>query len=234
MEADQPPTTKLIKCPDLPSSRQTSHGFYDACGNKIVKMRVVVPSVKHKLPQKRVVARSWTFHSDHYQHNHQLNIVQQLWDAQHATTDALTPVAKIALQQIHRKLYGYAQQDQTKSNYCVDKFLTLAVILRSMLDCALRCHYCSVQMSVLYDLSREGTQWTVDRINNQEGHNVDNFYLACLDCNLKRRCRSDAKFFSYKQMVLVKATEELMSTDLVPPLDDLERKEEDYDSTASI
>jgi hypothetical protein len=45
---------------------------------------------------------------------------------------------------------------------------------------------------------------TVYRINNDLGHNLKNYYLACLECNLKRRRRSDDKFLFTKQMKLVK------------------------------
>jgi hypothetical protein len=44
------------------------------------------------------------------------------------------------------------------------------------------------------------TQWSVDRINNNLGHNIDNFHLACLDCNLKRRRRTDDSFLFTKQL----------------------------------
>jgi hypothetical protein len=59
-------------------------------------------------------------------------------------------------------------------------------------------------MNVLYDISREMKLWTVDRINNDLGHNLDNYYLACLECNLKRRRRSDDKFLFTKQLNLIK------------------------------
>ena len=73
-----------------------------------------------------------------------------------------------------------------------------------MRDCELKCYYCHCEMNVLYDISREMTQWTVDRIDNDLGHNVDNYYLACLECNLKRRRRSDEKFLFTKQLKIVK------------------------------
>ena len=73
-----------------------------------------------------------------------------------------------------------------------------------MCDCELKCYYCLSEMNVLYDISRESKQWTVDRIDNDLGHNLTNFYLACLECNLTRRRRSDDKFLFTKQMKLVK------------------------------
>jgi hypothetical protein len=62
-------------------------------------------------------------------------------------------------------------------------------------------------MAVLYDISREMKQWTVDRIDNNLGHNNDNFHLACLECNLKRRRRTDEKFLFTKKLNLIKSTE---------------------------
>ena len=59
-------------------------------------------------------------------------------------------------------------------------------------------------MFVLYDISREKNQWTVDRIDNDTGHRDDNFHLACLECNLKRRRRTDEKYLFTKQMKLIK------------------------------
>jgi hypothetical protein len=48
-------------------------------------------------------------------------------------------------------------------------------------------------------------QWSVDRIDNDFGHNIDNFHLACLECNLKRRRRTDEKFLFTKQLNIIKS-----------------------------
>ena len=68
----------------------------------------------------------------------------------------------------------------------------------------LKCRYCKKEINVLYDISREMTQWSVDRINNDLGHNIDNYHLACLECNLKRRRRSDENFLFTKQLHIIK------------------------------
>jgi len=73
-----------------------------------------------------------------------------------------------------------------------------------MIECELKCRYCSTEMNILYDISREIHQWSVDRIDNDVGHNIDNYHLACLDCNLKRRRRTDEKFLFTKQLNIVK------------------------------
>jgi hypothetical protein len=64
-------------------------------------------------------------------------------------------------------------------------------------------------MNVLYDISRENKQWSVDRIDNNKGHIFDNFHLACLECNLKRRCKTDDKFLFTKQLNIIKKNDDL-------------------------
>jgi hypothetical protein len=59
-------------------------------------------------------------------------------------------------------------------------------------------------MNVLYDISREMKQWSVDRIDNDLGHNIGNFHVACLDCNFKSSRRSEEKFLFTKQLNIVK------------------------------
>jgi hypothetical protein len=68
-------------------------------------------------------------------------------------------------------------------------------------------------MNVLYEISREMSQWSVDRINNDLGHNNNNFHLACLDCNLKRRRRTDEKYLFTKQLNIVKQDSDIKYKD---------------------
>ena len=117
-------------------------------------------------------------------------------------------VNKIVIQQINRKIYSYKQQDIIKKLLNESEFITFDSIINKMVECELKCYYCSCEMNVLYDISREMTQWTVDRIDNDLGHNLTNYYLACLECNLKRRRRSDHKFLFTKQLKLVKLDRE--------------------------
>jgi hypothetical protein len=83
-------------------------------------------------------------------------------------------------------------------------FIDFNCIIDKMIKAELKCYYCNCEMSILYDISREMNQWSVDRIDNDKGHNINNFHLACLDCNLKRRRRTDEKFLFTKQLNIIK------------------------------
>jgi hypothetical protein len=121
-----------------------------------------------------------------------------------SNNDLKNDIIKIAVQEINKKIYGYKQQDKIKKHFDETCFLTFESVIKKMLECELKCRYCKNEMNVLYDISREMKQWSVDRINNDLGHNTDNFHLACLECNLKRRRRTDEKYLFTKQLNIVK------------------------------
>jgi hypothetical protein len=172
--------------------------------NKNIRKQLIKAHVKEK-NKKRIESENWTFTSEQYMYNNQMNMIKEILAKKYTHTDN---ISKIAIQQIHRKIYGYKQQDLIKKLYNEKEFITFESVINKMVDCQLKCYYCSCEMNVLYDIAREMTQWTVDRINNDLGHNLTNYYLACLECNLKRRRRSDDKFLFTKQMKIVKLSGE--------------------------
>ena len=112
--------------------------------------------------------------------------------------------SKIMSKQIEKKISSYKQQDIDKKILNNEKIINLKCIIDKLIETEIKCYYCKSKMYVLYENVREPKQWTVDRINNDLGHNIDNFVLACLDCNLKRRCRSADKFLFTKQLNIIK------------------------------
>ena len=151
--------------------------------------------------KKRVKTEKWTFSEEHYKYENQLIMIT---DISNNKLNYTNEVSKIAIQEINTKIYSYKQQDIIKKRYDENKFLTFDSIINKMIDCMLKCRYCKKEINVLYDISREMTQWSVDRINNDLGHNIDNYHLACLECNLKRRRRSDENFLFTKQLHIIK------------------------------
>jgi hypothetical protein len=154
-----------------------------------------------KEAKKRVQSEKWSFSDENYEYSNQIKMII---DISNNNLKYINEVSKIAIQEINKKIYGYKQQDKLKKLFNENKFLTFDSIINKMIECELKCRYCKIGMNVLYDISREVNQWSVDRIDNDLGHNIDNFHLACLDCNLKRRRRTDEKFLFTKQLNIVK------------------------------
>ena len=118
--------------------------------------------------------------------------------------DTQNPNVQVVIREINKKISGYKQQDTKKKLYNEEKFITFDSIIKKMRETELKCRYCKCEMYVLYDKIRDGNQWSVDRVDNDIGHNIDNFHLACLTCNLKRRRTSDDKFLFTKQLSIIK------------------------------
>lgn len=107
---------------------------------------------------------------------------------------------KIIINEINKKISSYKQQDIEKKILYIEKFINLEHIINKLIDCEMKCYYCKCDMYILYKIVRENKQWSVDRINNDLGHNIDNYVLSCLDCNLKRRRKCSDKFLFTKQL----------------------------------
>jgi hypothetical protein len=110
---------------------------------------------------------------------------------------------KMIKKQLDKKINGYKQQDLLKNVFLPTEFVDIATILHMFRTCNAKCYYCSCDMIIMYKFVREHTQWTIDRIDNSQGHNKNNIVLACLKCNLSRKCRSEKSFKMTKQMKLV-------------------------------
>lgn len=101
-------------------------------------------------------------------------------------------------QQIRNKLSSYRSQDIEKNKLNIERFSDLSGVLQKMEDCKLKCFYCKECVALLYENVREPKQWTLERIDNSMGHNIDNIEIACLSCNLRRRT------MHYQRYVLTK------------------------------
>ena len=102
------------------------------------------------------------------------------------------------------KLQGYKQQDMHKDIHHHDTLITLEDVLEKLVGSKLACCYCSKPILVLYKNVREPLQWTLDRINNDLSHTKENTCIACLKCNLQRRCMDVKKFTFTKKLKINK------------------------------
>ena len=102
-----------------------------------------------------------------------------------------------------RKRDGYMQQDKKKNIFNAEQFVTILDINRYMTEQGDTCYYCKEHVKRLYVDVRDGKQWSLDRIDNNLGHNTGNVVIACLDCNLKRRRKSVERYSAEKSMLIV-------------------------------
>jgi len=111
--------------------------------------------------------------------------------------------SKLIERQIKKKISSYKQQDILKKLFIKESFITYKEIINKMESEKLQCKYCNSIMSILYEYCREPRQWTLDRIDNEKGHNNDNVLLSCLECNLKRRKINKESFEFTKNLQII-------------------------------
>jgi hypothetical protein len=156
------------------------------------------------LERKYLKRAKWDLSQEEMQFTNQLKVINEMFFDNLCDNKLYNnEMSKIITQQINQKIAGYKNQDLAKKMFDVHNFIIFTDIITRMNKCELTCYYCKQEMVVLYDISREMKQWTVDRIDNNKGHDKDNFHLACLECNLKRRKQSDDKFLFTKQLNIV-------------------------------
>jgi len=156
----------------------------------------------YKKNKKRVVSETWNLPIEYLYFEKQWEIIQEIYNQQQTINQSINSNKEIKtlLREVERKIYGYKHQDIEKNIYEPAEFLSFQDIIQQMMNCKMKCYYCYCEMFVLY----ETKQWTVDRLDNYKGHNKDNFVLACLECNLKRRRRTSDKYLFTKQLKIVK------------------------------
>jgi hypothetical protein len=108
------------------------------------------------------------------------------------------------IQQIHRKIYSYKSQDIEKKLYDKEQFIDISGVIQLFKKSSLKCFYCLNDVQLFYEYVREPQQWTLERINNDFGHNYGNLEIACLSCNIKRRTMYHERFVFTKQLNIIK------------------------------
>lgn len=108
----------------------------------------------------------------------------------------------LILKELTNKISGYKRQDVEKKIYIKDLFVSLENVIDKLLCSKLKCFYCKQCCELLYKNVYSKQQWTLDRINNDIGHNVDNVVVSCLECNLKKGTMDSERFKYGKQIGL--------------------------------
>ena len=178
--------------------------------NDIKKINIVEnPSKTKKVKiekekEKRVVTKlpKWSFNQSDFLFENQYNMIEQL--KRDKTIVCSSPLLKCVLQELNKKVYGYKQQDIIKELYDELRFINIDQVLYLLQKCNMDCFYCKEKVNIIYESVREPKQWSLERIDNDYGHNYDNVEIACLKCNLSRRTMYHERFVFTKQIGTIK------------------------------
>jgi len=108
------------------------------------------------------------------------------------------------LREIDTKRKAYIYQDKHHKIYDPRYSITTDRIVELLAASQLLCFYCREICQVTYKEAMCRRQWTLDRIDNNYGHNDANVVIACLDCNLKRGTMDAERFRQGKQFTFRK------------------------------
>lgn len=163
---------------------------------------------------KRVITKTklWNFNPNELSYEYQKEIVSKV--TSHINNPSIEPhsishIIKFIIGEIQKKIYGYKCQDLKKELFSQHEFINMENIINKLIKCNLQCYYCNESVYILYEYVREPRQWTLERINNAEGHNTTNTEIACLSCNLRRRCIFHERYLFTKQLSNIIKKEEV-------------------------
>jgi 5-methylcytosine-specific restriction endonuclease McrA len=159
--------------------------------------------IQEKEKSKRVITakKQWIFAEEHLHFDNEIKIIKELREP---TNEVLPKSNRFVLQQINQKIYGYKSQDIQKDKLSTDELVTIEYVLNLMVETNLECYYCKEKVKVLYEFVRDPKQWSLDRIDNDYGHNRNNVKIACLSCNLRRKTMYHDRYLFTKQIGTIK------------------------------
>ena len=164
--------------------------------------------LKKKEKKMRVQTHTWDLDDYELSHQTQINILNHI----HSNlTNNLTKnnqdnfnnkYINIFINNLKNKISSYKQKDILKKKLNSNNFINFKNIIYLLQESQLKCCYCHKEIYILYKQVREMSQWTLDRIDNDTGHNFGNLVISCLKCNLKRRRINKNSFMLTKNMTV--------------------------------
>ncbi len=222
---DQSQTTKIIYVADLIDDLNNNintsiNNINDNEKKTIVftgtttkyQMKKIDPIKKEK--KKRVETDTWGLDEIQLSFDTQLEILKNIHSInglktnnksnKSNKTNNVNKYSSLIVSHIKTKISSYKQQDMLKNIFLDTDFVSYDDVIQLLNDCDLKCHYCSCETFLLYEFVREMKQWSLDRINNDIGHNKNNLIIACLECNLKRRRTNKDSFMFTKNLKITR------------------------------
>jgi hypothetical protein len=167
------------------------------------KKIILTESTNPKKTRAIITSKKWDTmlktNSD-YSHEEQYRIIESIKDK----NDDTSPIHDCIIQELQKKIGGYKTQDIHKRLFDSTKIVNLEDVIDLLHDCKMTCYYCKKEVHVLYEIVREVSQWTLDRLDNKLGHNHGNVVIACLKCNLNRKTMYHERYAFTRTFTLVK------------------------------
>lgn len=180
-------------------------------------MKSVCITGKHnKYQMKKIISgverknepRKMELGEEFYSHRIQLDVIKSMYRIEDDVPLQYVSAVPVFVRHIKEKLNGYLTQDRLQDRVNDGEHISYMEAIKKIVECGQTCYYCSDEVLLLYTVSRETMQWTLDRIDNDVRHSVDNVVVSCLGCNLSKRRRDTEGFRATKQMVLHKCSDE--------------------------
>ena len=159
---------------------------------------------KEKEKKMRVETNTWGLDNEDLAFETQLELLRQISQPVLNNKESNNKEKQMIVSHIKTKLSSYKQQDILKKKFSSQDFVSYIDVLTLLNDSNMKCYYCNCETYLLYEIVREMKQWSLDRINNDIGHNKNNLVICCLECNLKRRRTNKDAFFFTKNLKIQK------------------------------
>jgi len=215
-------TMPFIQEPNSESEKNTSKKMIkltntDKNANQNANQNANVKNIQKKEKEKkmRVETNTWGLDNEDLAFETQLELLrqisQQVLNNKESNNkelinnkDTNNKEKQMIVTHIKTKLSSYKQQDILKKKFSSMDFVSYIDVLTLLNESNMKCYYCSCETYLLYEIVREMKQWSLDRINNDIGHNKNNLVICCLECNLKRRRTNKDAFFFTKNLKIKK------------------------------
>jgi 5-methylcytosine-specific restriction endonuclease McrA len=166
----------------------------------------------NKVPKpQRTVTTKWQVDDSFFIHSRQIELINHLYLEEDVNKkyhkDDMTQDTKVRIilkREINAKISGYKNQDIQKELFDKMKIISLEQTIERLMASKLRCYYCKEPCLLLYKDALSKRQWTLDRIDNDMGHNYDNVVVCCLECNVKRGDMDSDRFKRGKEIKFVR------------------------------
>ena len=147
---------------------------------------------------ERKACKKWKIDDSFYTYKKQIELINKLYLDQIKEEDIWLK------REIEKKIKGYKNQDLIKELINLNKFISLNQTIEKLVESKLKCYYCKENCELVYKNIFAKKQWTLDRLDNNEGNNYDNVVICCYECNIKRGDMDYERFKKGKEIKIVR------------------------------